>query len=106
MGDRVLMQMVDRKTGRFGPVVYGHWSGSVAKDIVAALKEKMETRKDDIDYATARLVQCMIDVSGIQEDNTGIGCWNADEVLTKHDSHGDGGIYLIDPNTFEYEHLP
>jgi len=105
MGDRVLMQMVDKAAGEFGPVVYGHWSGSVAKETIEALAAKMETRKGDLDYASARLVQVLIETTGNGDDNTGIGIWNADAVLNAGDSQGDAGIYLIDPNTFEYEHI-
>ena len=58
MGDRVLFQVVSRyQPEAFGPVVYCHWSGGRAPQIVKALAERMVERPNDISYATARLVQ-------------------------------------------------
>lgn len=95
MGDRVLMQCVQGE--KFGPVVYGHWSGYQAPKIVARLKSRMESRGGDLDYWSARLVQEAID----NEGNLGFGCWNASAQLTAEDSHGDAGCVLIDVDTGE-----
>jgi hypothetical protein len=93
MGDRVLFQVINSKTNEFGPVVYCHWSGSDAHDIVRNLAARMVGRGGDIDYATARLVQeCIGDDGG----NLGFGVWNTDAQLTEGDSHGDAGVVLID----------
>ena len=98
MGDRVLMQCYSSKTNDFGSVVYGHWSGSEAKDIVMRLALRMKERGGDIAYSTARLVQEMIDCSGElgKKDSAGFGVWNSEKLLTNEDSHGDAGVVLID----------
>ena len=91
MGDRVLMQCIGTD-GDYGPVVYGHNKGGSAKEIVARLAARMEDRKGDIGYASARLVQEMVgDASG----SLSFGLWNAEAVLTAADSHGDAGVVLI-----------
>jgi hypothetical protein len=97
MGDRVLMQM--RKGDEFGPVVYGHWAGDNALHIVAALKDLMgkSQHADDLDYCSARLVQCAI---GGDKGTSGFGIWNATALLTEADSQGDAGCVLIDCDTF------
>jgi len=102
MGARVLFQVLSKAQGAVGPVVYGHWSGYRAPEIVRGLASRMENRPGDVDYATARLVQEVIalgDVDGCQ----GVGVWNAptlgggsSEVLTADDTHGDAGVVLID----------
>ena len=91
MGDRVLMQVVRKKRNEFGPVLYAHWSGYKAHEIVAAFKKRMNYT-DDTEYASARLVQCAM---GTNDESTGFGIWNVDRVLTKDDTHGDAGIVLI-----------
>ena len=97
MGDRVLFQVVSRyQPEAFGPVVYCHWSGGRAPQIVRALAERMKDRANDIDYATARLVQECIKASGDTGSSTGFGVWNATHKLTADDSHGDAGVVLID----------
>lgn len=98
MGDRVLMQCYSSKTNEFGSVVYGHWAGGEAKDIVMRLALRMKERGGDIAYSTARLVQEMIDCSGElgKKHSAGFGVWNAEKLLTKDDSHGDAGVVLID----------
>jgi len=94
MGDRVLFQVISSQhPKKFSPVVYGHWSGQSAPQIVRALAERMKGREGDIAYAAARLVQiCTGDDAG----NLSFGIWNADSMLTEADSHGDGGVVLID----------
>ena len=98
MGDRVLFQVVSKDSGKFGPVVYAHWSGENAPEIVRELKARMGTRTDDIAYATARLLQVAM---GKDAGGTGFGVWNASAVLIEKDSHGDAGIVLIDADTYE-----
>ena len=92
MGNRTLMQVVNKADGEFGPAVYGHWSGRDTKKIVAKLATRMHDRPGDVQYASARLVQCMMKDDG---DNTGFGIWNVDHVLTVKDTHGDAGVTLI-----------
>lgn len=110
MGDRVIMQIVQRNrlTGdTFGPMVYGHWAGHSTPKIVEALAAKMQDRLGDVAYQSARLVQMILDDGGslMQRDNCGIGIYNADAVATEDDSHGDAGVVLIDADTFKCECL-
>lgn len=107
MGDRVLFQIVDG-TKRVSPVIYGHWLGYRAREIVATLRHRMADRAGDVDYAAARLIQeCCSDNP---EENLGVGVWNAfaphgyAERLRPEDSHGDAGIVIIDcSNNFRCE---
>lgn len=108
MGDRVIMQIVQRNrlTGdTFGPMVYGHWAGHSTPDIVEALATKMQDRLGDVAYQSARLVQMILDNGGssIQRNNCGIGLYNSTAVATVDDSHGDAGVVLIDADTFKCE---
>ena len=102
MGDRVLLQVV--KGSDFGPVVYGHWCGDRAPDIVRKLAARMAQRPGDMDYTTARLVQeC---TAGDPEGALSFGVWNAPARLAGEDSHGDAGVVLIDcANGFRCECL-
>lgn len=100
MGERILYQVVDRKKAEFGPVVYSHWGGEEAPTVTRALSNRMQDRIGDVSYASARLVQEAI---GNSTGSTEFGIWNADGILQENDSHGDGGIVLIDANTFQCE---
>jgi hypothetical protein len=100
MGDRVLMQCHSKRSGKFGPIVYGHWLGDRAKHIVTQLTERMSTRRGDVDYASARLVQECCLAAGQVQYNTGVGMWNASGLLGLDDSHGDAGCVLIDVDDF------
>ena len=92
MGDRVLFQVVSGAINA-GPVVYCHWAGARAPEIVRRLAERMSDRPDDMDYATARLVQeCVNGDAGALS----FGVWNATRRLDAEDSHGDAGVVLID----------
>ena len=104
MGDRVLLQIV--QANEFGPVVYCHWSGARAPEIVRKLSARMLLqlhREGDIDYASARLVQ---ECTAADPDGAlSFGVSNAPARLTADDSHGDAGVVLIDCNTFKCECL-
>ncbi len=98
MGDRVLFQVVASfvaKPSEVSPVVYGHWCGSEAPQICAALAKRMETRPGDVPYTGARLVQEVCNATSKGEGALSVGVWNAPEVLTAEDSHGDAGCVLI-----------
>jgi len=91
MGERVLFQVV--RGEEFSPVIYCHWSGDEVRDICDRLRERMKGRGGDVQYTAARLVQeCIRSDCG----DAHFGIWNADSVLTETDSHGDGGVVLID----------
>lgn len=92
MGDRVLMQVYNSKTGEFGPAIYCHQCGYDSPQIVRALAARMADRENDVAYASARLLQEAI---GDREGNTGYGLWNVDLLLTKEDGD-DAGVILID----------
>lgn len=101
MGDRVLFQVVSKANpSQFSPVIYCHWSGSYAPQIVRALAERMKSREGDIEYAAARLVQICTEGD---EGNLGFGIWNVNHKLSYADSHGDGGVVLIDCTDFTCE---
>ena len=106
MGDRVLFQVVrgaSSAQANIGPVVYCHWSGERAPQIVRALAKRMVDRPGDVEYATARLVQ---ECTGANAGATGFGVWSATSRLTEEDSHGDAGVVLIDcANGFRCECL-
>lgn len=60
----------------------------------------MKSRGDDASYAFARFVGiCHARIEG----NTSLGAWNQDTPLTKSDSHGDAGCYLVDCKTWDVE---
>jgi hypothetical protein len=90
------MQVVKATTGKFGPVVYCHWSGDQAPKIVERLRKRMADRMGDLDYWSARLVQETI---GDSKGSTSFGIWNADAILEADDSHGDAGVVVIDCDT-------
>jgi hypothetical protein len=91
MGDRVLFQVVSGED--FSPVVYCHSSGAEVRDICARLQGRMRGRHNDLHYTAARLVQeCIRERPG----NLSFGMWNAVGIQTEADSHGDGGVVLID----------
>lgn len=92
MGDRVLFQVVSKDRKEYGPVVYGHWSGSDAVDVCRRLADRMRNRPGDVAYTSARLVQ---ELTNGCEGSLSYGLWNADGVLEAADSHGDAGIVLI-----------
>lgn len=93
MGDRVLMQCYSSKSGEFGPVVYCHWTGESAPNVLKRLRSRMKDRPGDLAYSSARLVQEAI---GEDEGALSFGTWNAEALLTEKDSHGDAGVILID----------
>lgn len=101
MGDRVLFQVVNGK--EIGPVVYAHWSGSKAKEIVFKLASRMANRLGDVSYTSARLVQEVCE--SVSDKSHSVGVWSAKSKLKAADSHGDAGIVLIDANTFECTYL-
>jgi len=102
MGDRVLMQIVNN-AGEFGPVVYGHDAGVHAPMIVRDLVARMAPRGGDVTYWSARLVQ---EVSKTcTEGSHSLGMWNAEAVLTAEDSHGDGGVVIINADTNEATYM-
>ena len=91
MGERVLFQVVRGK--EFSPVIYCHWSGDQVRDICTRLRERMKGRDDDVQYTAARLVQ---ECTNGDIGNLSFGIWNAEGVLADADSHGDGGVVLVD----------
>jgi hypothetical protein len=102
MGDRVLLQCVaGHGTAKqdVGPVLYLHWDGDKAPDVVAALAERMKVRGSvgDVTYCSARLVEAALDACGLRlrGKDAGIGMWNQDTPLTAEDSQGDAGCVLI-----------
>lgn len=105
MGNRVLIQFVaSAHTDKFGqkfkaefsPVIYGHWYGSQAAEMLVALHRQMSDRGADVSYIAARAIGRMCADSGADGQSTGVGLWNAKRKLTSEDSHGDAGVYIVD----------
>jgi hypothetical protein len=105
MGDRVLFQCHSKKSGRFGPVVYSHWLGERARLIVGRLTQRMQPRRGDLDYASARLVQECTLAQADADACMGVGVWNADGLLTEKSSHGDAGCVLINVDDFTVDYF-
>lgn len=93
MGDRVLFQVVSRDGRQVSPVIYGHWCGDRAPEIVRNLRARMEPRGEDVQYTAARLVQevCKGDPDGYLS----VGIWNQSLQLKAEDSHGDAGCVVV-----------
>jgi len=98
MGERVLFQVV--RGEHFSPVIYCHWSGDEVRDICSRLRERMQGRGGDVQHTAARLVQ---ECTNGDTGNLSFGIWNADSVLTETDTHGDGGVVLIDVSGTQME---
>jgi hypothetical protein len=105
MGDRVVMQCHSRAQNVHGPAVYGHWLGSEAPKIVAALIKRMQSRCGDVDYASARLVQEATLAQGDPSTCMDVGVWNVDHLLTPDDSHGDAGCVLINVDDWTVQYF-
>lgn len=91
MGDRVLVQF--KNADEVSPVIYGHWAGHEAPEIIRALRVRMDARNDDLAYIAARCVQHFV---GDDKGQTGVGIWSTDKELTAEDSHGDGGVFVVE----------
>jgi hypothetical protein len=95
MGDRALIQVFssDNYGDTLSPVLYLHWGGPAAPDIIEATFRQMKDRPDDVEYFFARLVEnaCATDPGG----DMSIGVYNQTELLTKTDSQGDAGVFLV-----------
>jgi hypothetical protein len=98
MGDRALVIL---KSGwNYSPVMYLHWHAPQVQNYVNRLKEVMESRGEDLNYAFARLLGIVHnDIDG----NLSLGCWNLPKGFSERNtdlllemSHGDGGIYVVD----------
>lgn len=107
MGDRVVAHVFSRESWRIGPAVYLHWGARGFPRLVDALRARMDDRRGDVSYASARLI-------GLAHEsipgNLSLGTWNAPhagnpvecwEAITSEDySPGDGGVVLIDCGDF------
>lgn len=109
MGDRVYFQcwIPDDETGndQYGPAIYGHNSGSLVPEILNRLRTQMATRPGDIPYATARLVECLINETGIAGGCYSVGVENADRLYHAGDSPGDAGVVRVNVLNFSAEYL-
>jgi len=91
-------------TEGYSPVIYLHWHGNQVNDFLYEAMKLMESRGEDLHYATARLIGvCHNQIVG----NTSLGVMHlperfaervrleGDEYL-RHESHGDAGLFLVD----------
>ena len=98
MGDRALVIL--KSETDYSPVLYLHWHAPQVRNYVRRLREVMEGRGADVNYAFARLLGIVHnDIDG----NLSLGCWNLPPDFSETDakalrdmSHGDGGIYVVD----------
>ena len=98
MGDRALVILKAR--GEYSPVLYLHRHAPQVRNYITRLREVMESRGADVNYAFARLLGIVHnDIDG----NLSLGCWNLPPDFSETDakalrdmSHGDGGIYVVD----------
>lgn len=104
MGDRVLMQVYSATLNANGPVVYCHWLGDRAPQIMAALIKRMQGRRD-VDYASARLVQECCTAQHDPAAMLGVGIWNSPDRLTAAHSHGDAGVVLLNVDDWQVTYL-
>jgi hypothetical protein len=98
MGDRALVILKGLKG--YSPVMYLHWHAPQVQNYINRLKEIMDSRGEDLNYAFARLLGIVHnDING----NLSLGCWNLPNDFSEQNtdlllemSHGDGGIYVVD----------
>lgn len=123
MGDRVLIVFKRQTPAEVSPVVYIHWGGEAAPKLLEKHKEYMIGRYGDVEYAAARFVGL-----AHQEDpnnNRSLGMWNVPKALEdaiivgvflvpQNDkdaaeaeitaaSHGDGGVVVVDVDSYEWK---
>jgi hypothetical protein len=105
MGDRALVVFHAEET--ISPTVYLHWNGSEVPELLAELKERMQGRFGDIDYATARFIGGCHDripgnlSLGVFNNKLTIGDLNDAAVMRKH-SHGDAGFVVVNVDDFSW----
>jgi hypothetical protein len=99
MGDRALVQFVSGDKKEVSPVVYIHWAGSKVKEYLKELAVLMADRPNDASYACARFIGIVH--SHDSTSNLSLGVWNKADILTKADSHGDAGCFVVDCSTWK-----
>lgn len=106
MGDRALVIFYASET--VSPTVYLHWSGNDVPELLDELKERMQGRFGDIDYATARFIGgCHDRLPG----NLSLGVFNNkfsindlfDASVMKKYSHGDAGVVIVNVDDFTWK---
>jgi len=111
MGDRALIVITSKNRDKFSPVIYTHFGGESVPEYIAELDGLMAGRRDDVDYAAARLVGI---IHSHDVGNLSLGIWNAgrklrralkaeDEEFLAQYSHGDAGIILVDCSDFSWK---
>jgi hypothetical protein len=111
MGDRAFIYIKEKRANQYGGA-YLHWGGSEAHEVIQKAAPLM--RKGDASYALARLVAECCKTN--PNDTCGVGVVFAqalpdnatdDEKLqwAKKWSDGDRGLFLIDIDTGEVDHV-
>lgn len=96
MGSRALIQVI--KDDEFSPIIYLHWEGHRTKEIIEKAASAMS--KGDVSYSFGRLCGvCHLETNPDQKLSFGV--WNSQHILTKQDSHGDNGCFIIDIDSGE-----
>lgn len=106
MGDRAIVIFHNKEKTQLSPAIYSHWGGDNIRDYIPRIKEFMVGRKDDVQYASARLCGLLHnDTPG----NMSLGLWNtSDEMLewSTEDwleySHGDAGVLFVNADDFSF----
>ena len=108
MGDRVIIILHSADKTEVGPAIYLHWSGHGTPDLIKRLAVVMAERRDDVSYASARLVAL---VCGDHPGNMSVGVSSLEDGDAKairrgasifHISQGDAGVVLVNAATFEW----
>lgn len=96
MGDRALVQFVTNED--HSPVVYLHNHGAQVEEFIKEVAELMQERMGDVSYICARFIGvCHSHI----EPPYSLGTWNANGVITKEDSHGDAGVFIVNCFTWD-----
>lgn len=107
MGNRALVVFHDEQD--YSPTIYLHWDGSRVPELLATWWDRMEGRRNDINYGAARFI-------GIAHEsidgNLSLGVWNTrgkpssvdfdDEKHVEYwrgQSHGDAGVFVVNCGT-------
>ncbi len=119
MGDRalVIFTQVGLETAveRVSPTVYLHWGAEGVPAYIKTLAKLMHDRRNDVDYACARFTGIVHADDPKSNLSLGVfatdaeleaalktGSWTEIREVAEAVSHGDGGVVIVDTNTFNW----
>lgn len=103
MGDRALIQLHADK--ELSPVLYLHWSGFRVPELLDAWHAQMGDRINEVDMAFARLVGQACSMNGGASDALSVRVWPQTSLLSRNDTQGDAGCFVVDVNTHTVRHM-